>query len=97
MSVFKPKTQFCEIPTHETKDLSRSYVSLGHKKNSQGFTRFEKQSKRDEEYLMKNVCGEGYRNVLRDNERIEYLERFMFKVPKKTKMQMTTSSKKVGN
>jgi hypothetical protein len=36
---------------------------------------------------MKNVCGEGYRNVLRDNERLSYMEQFMFRVPKKTKMQ----------
>jgi hypothetical protein len=48
---------------------------------------FEKQLDRDSEYMMKNVCGEGYRNVLRDNERLSYMEQFMFRVPKKTKMQ----------
>lgn len=36
---------------------------------------------------MKAVCGEAYQNVKRDNQRMNYMEQFMIKVPKKTKMQ----------
>ncbi len=34
---------------------------------------------------MKNVCGEGYKNVLRDNERKDFMEQFMLRKPKKVK------------
>ena len=37
---------------------------------------------------MKNVCGEAYKNVLRDNERQQFMEQFMLKKPKKTKKSM---------
>jgi hypothetical protein len=45
---------------------------------------------------MKNVCGEGYKNVLRDNERMSYMEQFMFRVPKKTKMQQDAENNASG-
>ena len=35
--------------------------------------------------MMKNVCGEAYKNVLRDNERKEFMDQFMLKKPKRTK------------
>lgn len=38
--------------------------------------------------MMKNVCGEAYKNVLRDNERQQFMEQFMLKKPKKTKKSM---------
>ncbi len=74
ISVFKPKPQFCQIPSHETKDLSKAYTKLGHKKETSGAVKFEKQLTRDEEYLMKNVCGEAYKNIIRDNERVDFME-----------------------
>ncbi len=46
---------------------------------------FNKQLDRDKTYLMKNVCGEAYYNVLRENERKEFMEQFMLKKPKRTK------------
>ena len=47
---------------------------------------FNKQLDRDKEYLMKNVCGEAYKNVLRDNERKDFMEQFLLKKPKRTYM-----------
>ena len=85
ISVFKPKAQYCAIPSHETKDLSKAYTKLGHKKEVGSALSFEKQLDRDKTYLMKNLCGEGYKNVLRDNERKEFMEQFMLKKPKRTK------------
>jgi hypothetical protein len=35
---------------------------------------------------MKNVCGEAYKNVLRDNERKDFMEQFLLKKPKRTYM-----------
>ena len=46
---------------------------------------------------MKKVCGEGYKNVLRDNERLSYMEQFMFRVPKKTKMQEESETASMKN
>jgi hypothetical protein len=32
---------------------------------------------------MKNVCGELYANVLRDNERLDFMEQFMIRKPRR--------------
>lgn len=84
IGAFKEKPKFCEIPTHETADIVRAYTKLGHHKETTA-PKFDKYSNRDEEYLMKKVCGEAYKNVLRDNERYEYMEQFMIRKPRKPK------------
>lgn len=52
---------------------------------------FAKQTDRDEQFLMRKVCGEAFNNVLRDNQRMEYMEQFMIRKPKRPQ---TTSTQK---
>jgi hypothetical protein len=54
---------------------------------------FGKQSDRDEQFLMRKVCGEAFANVLRDNERLDYLEQFMIRKPRRP--QTTSSHKQI--
>ena len=42
VSVFRPKPQYCMIPSHETKDLSVAYKKLGHKKEAGSAVSFNK-------------------------------------------------------
>ena len=54
---------------------------------------FAKQTDRDEHFLMRKVCGEAFTNVLRDNQRLDYLEQFMIRKPRRP--QTTSSHKQI--
>jgi hypothetical protein len=48
-------------------DMLESKQSITHSYSSAFAPNFDKQTDREEQYLMKQVCGEAFNNVVRDN------------------------------